>query len=277
MFQRAIVADPNYALAYAGLANTYNVATGYGVVIQPKQAYALADEASRKALELDNTLPDAHTARAMVLTSGWKWNEAEKEFRRAIELNPNDASAHYFYAFLFLMPENRIDQSLEEFRTALSLDPLSGIMNMNYGLTLMVAHRNPEAITQIQRVLERDPSFSPGHFYLSQVYLSVGRYADAVSELQKTVLARAAGPGSGTPDLLGYIKLLTTPGSLGPPTNIAVSYALAGDRNKAFEYLEKAYAEQDSELLACIRFPAFDPLRSDPRFKDLMRRLGLPE
>ena len=271
------MADPNYALAYAGLANTYNVATGYGVVIQPKQAYALADEASRKALELDDALPDAHTARAMVLTSAWKWNESEKEFRRAIKLNPNDASAHYFCAFLFLMPQNRIEQSLQEFRTALSLDPLSGIMNVNYGLTLMMAHRNAEAIAQINKVLERDPSFSPGHFYLSQVYLSGGRYADAVSELQKTAFVRAADRDSATPDYRGYLKLLTIPGSFAPPTNIAVSYALAGDRNKAFDYLEKAFAEQDSELMACIRFPAFDPLRSDTRFKDLMRRLGLPD
>src|SRR5437899_11790077 len=108
LFQRAIVADPNYALAYAGLADAYCVSTGYGVVIQPKQAFALADEASRKALELNDALPEAHTARAMALTSAWKWNESEKDFRRAIELNPNDASAHYFYAFLFLMPENRI-------------------------------------------------------------------------------------------------------------------------------------------------------------------------
>jgi serine/threonine protein kinase/tetratricopeptide (TPR) repeat protein len=276
LFQRAIVADPNYALAYAGLADAYSVSTGYGVVIRPKQALALADEASRKAVELDESLPEAHTARAMSLTCVWKWSEAEKEFRRAIELNPNDASAHYFYAFLFLMPENRIEQSLEEFRTALSLDPLSGIVNVNYGLTLMVAHRYPEAIAQISKVLERDPSFSPAHFYLSQVYASTGRYADAVSELQKSASTRGLAGRSGSPDLQGYIKMITTPGSIGPPTNVAVSYALAGDRNKAFEYLEKAYAEQDSELMACIRFPAFDLLHSDPRYADFMRRLGLP-
>jgi len=129
-------------------------------------------------------------------------------------------------------------------------------------------------------VLARDPSFGPAHFYLSQVYVSSGRYADAVSELQKTLSARGVvgrSGSSGSPDLQGYIKLLLTPGDVGPPTNIAVSYALAGDRDKAFEYLEKAYAEQDSELMACIRFPAFDLLRSDARFKDLMRRLGLPE
>jgi tetratricopeptide (TPR) repeat protein len=275
LFQRAIVADPDYALAYAGLADTYNVATGYGTVIKPKQAFALAEEASRKAVELDDTLSETHNARAITLTNQLKWSEAEKEFRRAIELNPNDASAHYFYAFLYLMPQNRIDQSLEEFRTALSLDPLSGIMNVNYGLTLMVAHRYPEATAQIQKVLERDPGFSPAHFYLSQVYVSYGRYADAVSELQKTMFGRVKGPAS--PDLPGYTKLMLAPGDAAPPTNIAVCYALAGDRNKAFEYLEKAYAGQDSELGACIRFPAFDVLKSDPRWAAYMRRLGLPE
>ena len=275
LFQRAIVADPNYALAYAGLADTYNVATGYGTVIQPKQAFALADQASRKALELDDTLSEAHNARAITLTNQLKWSEAEGEFRRAIGLNPNDSSAHYFYAFLYLMPQNRIEDSLEEFRTALSLDPLSGIMNVNYALTLMVARRSPEAISHMQKLLERDPSFSPAHFYLSQIYVSNERYAEAVSELQKTTFGRVKGPVS--PDLEGYLKLMLTAGDTAPPTNIAVTYALAGDGNKAFEYLEKAYTEQDSELGACIRFPAFDVLKSDPRWAAFMRRLGLPE
>jgi len=275
LFQRAIVADPNYALAYAGLADTYNVATGYGTVIQPKQAFALADQASRKALELDDTLSEAHNARAITLTNQLKWSEAEGEFRRAIALNPNDSSAHYFYAFLYLMPQNRIEESLQEFRTALSLDPLSGIMNVNYALTLMVARRSPEAISHMQKLLERDPSFSPAHFYLSQIYVSNGRYAEAVSELRKTTFGRVK--GSASPDLGGYLKLMLTAGDTAPPTNIAVTYALAGDRNKAFEYLEKAYSEQDSELGACIRFPAFDVLKSDPRWAAYMRRLGLPE
>ena len=275
LFRRAIVADPNYALAYAGLADAYGVSTGYGVLIQPKQAFALADEASRKAIELDDSLPEAHTARANILASQFQWSEAEKEFRRAIALNPNDASAHYFYAFLFLMPQNHIEQSLEEFRTALSLDPLSPIMNVNYGLTLMAAHRYPEAIAQTQKVLERDPSFSPAHFYLSQVYASVGRYGEAVSELQKTALIRTN--NSAAADLRGYLKLMLDARSTASPTNIAVVYALAGDRNKTFEYLEKARAEQDSELMACIRFPAFDLLHSDSRYADLMRRLDLPQ
>jgi serine/threonine protein kinase/TolB-like protein/cytochrome c-type biogenesis protein CcmH/NrfG len=274
LFQRAIVADPNYALAYAGLSDAYCVATGYGVLIQPKQAYALAEEASRKALELDDTLPEAHTARAMVLANQWKWNDTENEFRRAIQLNPNDATAHYFYAFIFLMPQNRIEESLEEFRKALSLDPLSGIVNVNYALTLFVAHRTPEAIAQMQKVLERDPAFAPAHYYLSQIYVSTGRYAEAVSELEK--IASPPIPGLFSGDAQGYLKLALDP-RLGTPTLVAVVYSLMGNRDKTFEYLEKAYAEQDTELMASIRFPAFDSLRADARFKDLMRRTALPD
>jgi serine/threonine protein kinase len=273
LFQQAIVADPNYALAYTGLADSYSVASGYGVIIQPRQARVLAEEAARKALELDDSLSEAHVARANALTTAWNWNGAESEFHRAIELNPNNATAHYFYAFTFLMPQNRIDQSLEEFHIALSLDPLSPIVNMNYGLTLAVAHRYPEAIAALTKVLERDSSFVPGNFYLSQIYAMSGRYGDAVSELQK--ISKGKGPWS--PDAQGYSKLMLDPAATAPPTNIAVAYALAGDRPKAFAYLEKAYSDADSELMACIRFPAFDSLHSDPRWANLMSRLGLPQ
>ncbi len=273
LFQQAIAADPNYALAYTGLADSYCVATGYGVIVQPKQAFAFADSASRKALELDDSLSEAHAARAGVLSSTYKWSESEPEFRRAIELNPNNANAHYFYAFTLLMPLNRIDQSLEEFRAALSLDPLSPIANTNYGLTLMVAHRYPEAVAQLQKVLERDPSFDPGNFYIAQIYANLGRYPEAISALQKSSPG-AKGPWS--PDAQGFIKLMLDPAFPTAPTTIAEVYALAGDRNKAFAYLEKAYAEQDAELMACIRFPAFDSLHADPRWANLMDALKLP-
>ncbi|MFZ3217872.1 MAG: protein kinase [Candidatus Acidiferrales bacterium] len=275
LFQQAIVADPNYALAYAGLADTYIVATSYGVLIQPKQARELADAASRKALELDDSLSEAHVARGNALTLSWKWSEGEAEYRRAIELNPNNAAAHYFYAFNLLMPENHIDQSLEEFRIALSLDPLSSIVKMNYGLTLMIARRYPEARAQFDEILERDPTWVPVYFYGSQLDATMGRWADAVKELRKASVP--ALPGSFSPDAQGLLKLMLAAGNDAPPTNVAVVYALAGDRNKAMEYLQKAYAEEDSELIACIRFPAFDPLRSDPRFADLMGKLGLPQ
>jgi eukaryotic-like serine/threonine-protein kinase len=272
LFHQAIAADPNYALAYTGLANAYSVASGYGQLIPPKQAEVLAEEASKKALELDSSLPEAHTARAVALAREGTWSESEQEFRRAIELNPNDATAHYFYAFLFLVPQNQIDQSLEEFRIALSLDPLSPIMNVNYGLTMTMARRFPEGIARINKVLERDPSFSPAHFYLAQVYAMQGRFADAVSELAKMGTASA----SFSPDAQGFIQSLLSRDHRPVPANVAVAYALAGQRDKAFEYLEEAYSEQDSELLAVIRFPGFDSLHSDPRWAALLKKLGLP-
>jgi Tfp pilus assembly protein PilF len=272
LFQQAIAADPNYALAYTGLANSYSVAGGYGQLIPPKQARVLAEQAAQKALDLDSSLPEAHTARAVALGDAWKWSEAEQEFRRAIELNPNDATAHYFYAFLFLMPQNRIDQSLDEFHIALSLDPLSPITNVNYGLTLMVARRFPEAIAQINKVIERDPSFRPAHFYLAQLYATQGHFADAVNEMKKV----GTDPATYSPDAQGFIKMLLSPAHGPLPANVAFAYALAGDRNKALEYLERAYSEEDSELNAVIRFPGFDSLHSDPRWADLLKKIGLP-
>jgi Tfp pilus assembly protein PilF len=130
LFRLVIAADPNYALAYSGLADTYNIAPSY-FAIQSKQAELLADEAPRKALELDDSLSEAHSARAQELATEWKWSEAEPEFRRAIELNSNNATAHYFYA-LYLTTEKRFDDAMEQYRIALSLDPLLWIVNANY-------------------------------------------------------------------------------------------------------------------------------------------------
>jgi serine/threonine protein kinase/tetratricopeptide (TPR) repeat protein len=272
LFQQAIAADPNYALAYSGLADTYNIAPSY-IPIPTKQAELLADEAARKAVELDDTLPEAHTARAIALANEWKWKEAESEFRRAIELNPNNATAHYFYAITYLAPLKRDDEALEQYRIALSLDPLSSIVNTNYALMLMQARRYPESLAQFQKVLARDPNFNPAHYKLSQLYANTGRFAEAVDEMQKIFPK----PIPASHDAKGYLALTLAMINSDRSAAVAVAAALAGDRNQAFEYLEKAYADGDSELLFVIRFPALDPLRSDPRFKDLMRRLGLPE
>ena len=272
LFKQAIASDPNYALAYAGLANSYSVSSGYGQLVPPKQALVLAEEASRKALELDSSLPEAHAARAIALTNAWKWTEAEQEFRRAIELNPNDATAHYFYAFLLLMPANRTDQALDEFHIALSLDPLSPIVNVNYGLTLVIARRFPDGIAQMNKVIERDPSFAPAHFYLAHIYAMQGRFADAVNEMKKV----GPDPNSYSPDAQGLLKQMLSPVHRPLPANTALVYALMGDRNKAFESLEQAFSDDDSELLAVIRFPGFDSLHSDPRWADLLKKLGLP-
>jgi len=273
-FQQAIAADPNYALAYTGLADTYSVAPGYDVGITSKQARLIADQASRRALELDPSLSEAHTTRAIVLCQAWKWSEGEREFHRALELNPNSAAAHYFYAMGFLAPQKRMEQALEEFRTAMSLDPLSLIVNTNYAAILMSAHRYPEALAQFRRTLESDPNFKPAHYKLSQLYAVTGRFTEAISELQKFRSARS----SFSPDAKGYLAHMLATASQGSRlTPLASAYALVGDRETAFAHLEKAYAEEDEELVNNIRFPSFDSIRSDPRYADLMRRVGIPE
>jgi len=275
LFQQAIAADPNYALAYAGLADTYNVASSYGVGITSRQANVLADEASRKAVELNDSLSETHTSRAASLALNWKWSDAEREFRRAIEINPNNATAHYFYAFMYLVQEKRIDEALPELQTALSLDPLSPIINTNYAATLMMAHRYPESLAQFQKTLERDPSFPVAHLKLSYLYATTGQFANAVEEMRNYAPAAS---GNWSNNAKGYSESLLA-AVIEDETgyaDAALGLALNGDRDKAFEYLNKAYSMHDSELVLAIRFPALDSLHSDPRWADLMRRLDLP-
>lgn len=273
LFRQAIAADPSYALAYTGLADTYNVVASYSPDIAAHQAHLMADEASKKALDLDDSLPEAHTTRAVAMCNDYKWSEAEPEFRKALELNPNSAAAHYFYAFVFLLPEKRNDQALEEFRKAISLDPLSSIVNMNYGLMLFIAGQKDAGIAELQKVMERDPSFVYPRGYLAQLYAMTGQFAETKREL------RAMGATENwTPDAQGFAKISVAGEGKGPALSaIAGALALAGDRNRAFAYLDRAFNENDPELLPEIRFPYFDSLHSDPRWAALMRRMNLPE
>jgi serine/threonine protein kinase/tetratricopeptide (TPR) repeat protein len=273
LFRQAIAADPNYALAYAGLADTYNISPAYVVGITSKQGQLLADEAARKALQLDDSLSEAHAARGLSLSNQFRWGEAESEFKRAVELNPNNAAAHYFYAMGCLAPLKRIDEAMQEYQTALSLDPLSPIVNANYAVLLVEAHRYPESLAQFQKVLERDPNFTPAHYKLSELYATEGRFAEAVSEIRKVVPT----PGAWSTDAKSYHDLMLGLRGTDRSAALAVAAAIEGNRDEAFQYLEKAYADGDDELRFAIRYPALDPLRSDPRYADLMRRLGLPE
>ncbi len=277
LFREAVAADPNYALAWAGLANSYVVASGYGRLIPPEQSLRMADQASQKAVELDDTSSEAHVARGNALAAAWKWSAVEPEFRRAIELNPNNANAHYFYAFNYLMPMNHLEEALQQFRLALALDPLAAIVKTNYALALMDARNYPEAREQFDQIFQRDPGFGPGLFYLSQMEATQGQFAEAVSALQKAgPPGNAQSSRSWTPDAKGYAEFMDAMSDGSLPANAGVAYALAGDRDKAFEQLEKAFADRDDEITAVIRFPAFDHLKSDARWPALLHKLGLP-
>ena len=282
LFQQAITADPNYALAYSGLADTYNVAPSYGIGITSAEAIRLADAASLKAIQLDDSLSEAHAARAFSLCDGLQWSQAEIEYRRAIQLNPNNASAHYFYGATFLLPQNRVDQAVAEMKTALSLDPLSNIINANYGLVLMVARRYQDSLAQFNALVSREPRFGPAYYKRSQLHAVMGHFDLAVADIK--TLALIANPGSKpvneTPDARGYAQAIldtfqTDEADL--PAAVAVAYSLAGDRDRAFQFLENAFNARSDELHWVIRFPALDNLHSDARYNDLLRRLGLPQ
>ncbi len=270
LFQQAIAADPNYALAYAGLADTYNVAPSYDIGIDSKQALALASEAAQKAVQLDDSLSETHTARAGVLAFGWHWSEAETEFRRAIELNPNNSGAHYFYAFTLLMPQRRDDEAIKEMEKALSLDPLSPILNTNYAWALMAAHRYPESLAQFQKTIQRDPNFVPAHFKLSHLYSTMGKYAEASAEMKKLEEVK---PEVATPDAKGYCAANQIVNGADRNPSAAIACA-ATDRELALRLLRTAYENHD---LVCewVRSPEFDVLRSDPRYLEIMRSMGL--
>jgi len=274
LFQQAIAADPKYALAYSGLADTYSVAPSYGVGLTSKQGIALGLDASQKALQLDDSLPEAHTSRAGVLSMAWRWSEAEQEYRRALELNPNNGTAHYFYAMSYLIPQKRFDEAADHLHTALALDPLSPIINTNYAMLLMEMHRYAESKAQFEKALARDPNFPPAHYKLSQLFAAQGDFNQANEHIRKW--GDSLPPA--TPDAAGYLKLVL---ALEPKDDwlpaAGSAYALMGNRDKAFECLEKAYADENIELMLEIRYPSFDSIRADPRYAELMRRMYVPE
>ena len=280
LFKQSIVADPNYAQAYAGLSDTYSVVSGYPLGISSREAHELAGVAARKAIELNNSLPEAHAALASCLVFDRKWDDAEREFRRALQINPNSAHEHYFLAFIVLLPLKRYDEALAEMRTALSLDPLSPIINANYGVLLMAAGKPTEALEQLRKAVAIDPNFPPSHQKLAQAYAETGKYADATREWQNF----SAAPKKPSEDAKGFgqyvVESLTAQQQktgYAPESFFAFGYAVAGDRDKTFEWLDKAVVAEDDQLGFYIRYPVFDPYRSDPRYADIMHRIGLPK
>jgi TolB-like protein/DNA-binding winged helix-turn-helix (wHTH) protein/Flp pilus assembly protein TadD len=288
-FNQAIEDDPKYAQAYSGLSDSYSLLGDWQyAVMTPKEAMPRAKAAAMKALELDSALGEAHNSLAFCLDAfDWDLDAAGKEFQRAIKLNPGYATAHHWYAW-HLSLLGKYDEAIVEMKKAENLDPLSLIINADLAELLNIAHSYDESILQSRKTIEMDPNFALAHNQLGQAYLQKHMPEEAVPELQKAVelsggsptcianLARAyvaSGRRSEAVELLGGLKKRSSP-AYSDASEIATIYASLGDMNQAMNWLEKAYNERFNPGVL-IR-PGFDPLRSDPRFEDLLRRVGLP-
>jgi len=288
-FDQAIDEDANYAQAYSGLADTYALLGDWQyAVMTPKEALPKAKAAATRALELDASLGEAHNSLAFCLDGfDWDFEAGGKEFRRAIELNPGYATAHHWYAW-HLALLHRYDEAIVEMRKAESVDPLSLVINADLAELLALAHSYDESILQSKKTIEMEPNFGLAHNHLGQAYLQKQMTDQAIAELQKSVtlsggsptcmanLARAyvaAGKRNEAERLLGELKKRSSPDQSYAP-EIAVVYTALGDSDQAMAWLEKGYVERFNPGVL-IR-PGFDPLRSDPRFRDLERRVGFP-
>jgi len=260
-------------------------------VFPGKQAFPRAKAAAIKALELNDLLPEAHNALAFAKHSfDWDWAGAEQIYQRAIELNPNFATARHWHGF-YLGMLGRVDDALAEMRRAQELNPLSLIIRTHVGLMLYWGRRYDEAIEQLRQTLEMEPDFAAAHYFLAWAYEQKGMYEETITNLQK---ALAVSPGS--PDRVGALghahaafqrrgyaqKTLKELHKLSERRfvsayDFAIIYVGLDEEDQAFKWLERAYEERSFSMLMSLKAePRLDTLRSDPRFQDLVRRVGLP-
>lgn len=290
-FNQAIEIDPGYALAYAGLADTCALLVWQGEF--PRREFIpRAKAAAIKALEIDETLGEAHTSLGAVkFWYEWDFAGAESEYRRAIELNPNYATAHHWYAeFLLLM--GRSNEGFKELKLAQQADPLSLIINADIGRFFSFAHQQDRAIEQLQKTLEMDPQFPLAHLFLAMAYNQKGMHENAIAALEKQAKSPASraifkaalgyiyaqsGQEAEAMSVLKELKELPSPEQSAPAFGIALIYVGLGEKDQALEWLEKAKTEHDPFLIYIKADPNFDSLRSDSRFADLMRGVGLEE
>jgi DNA-binding winged helix-turn-helix (wHTH) protein/TolB-like protein/tetratricopeptide (TPR) repeat protein len=284
-YQRAVDKDPNYVLAYAGLAECYVTLVGlaYGDPVEflPKaKAYAV------KALEIDNTLAEAHAPLAAAKKFEWDWSGAEKEYRRAIELNPGYAIGHKWYSLL-LAARGRFEESFAEIEQDLALDPVSLIGNQGLGLRLYYARRDDQAIEQLRKTLEMDPNFLPALVTLGEVYTHKEKYTEALAELNKAAaLSRdnalaalgytyaVSGERSKARQALAELQEMSKRRYVSP-IGAAAIYTGLGEKDQAFAWLERGFKGRAIGISFLKIDPKFDSLRSDPRFAVLLRRIGL--
>jgi tetratricopeptide (TPR) repeat protein len=287
-FNQAIEKDPNYARAYTGLADSYALMGDweYGV-LPPTEAFPKAKAAATKALAFDSTLGEAHTSLAFVLDLfDWDWAGAEKEYRQAVALSPNYATAHQWYSW-HLIVLGKTSEAITEMRRAENLDPLSLIISADMADVLLIARRYDEAIQQSRTTMEMDPHFAVAHYQLGQALMQKHMYDKGIAELQQAIgfsggnktfrsaLAYAyatSGRRNEALEILNDLKNRLTNG-FSNASEIALIYVGLDEKDQAIAWLEKAYAERFNPSIL-IR-PCFDPLRSDTRFQDLLRRIGL--
>jgi len=286
-FRQAIEIDPTYALAYSGIADCYGVLNFFGD-LPPKESATKATAAAKKALEIDDTLSEVHTSLALVkLIYDWDWQSAEVEFKRAIKLSPNYATARDWYS-TYLMAVGKTDDAIEEIKHAQELDPLSPIITTGLARQLYYARRPKEAIQECLKILEMEPNFAPAHWFLGQAYEQLGEYDEAISQLQQAVYY--SGERALMLASLGYTYAISrhraeAEGVLNtlqdrsrhtvPALTIAIVHAGLGDNDAAFDWLDKAYEERFGWLIFLNVDPKLDNLRSDPRFISLLQRLKL--
>ena len=286
-YQQAIAVDSTYGPAYAALSLSYNDLVGYSL-LDPKEFMPKAEAAARKALELEESLDEAHLALATLKTSTWQWVDAEREFKRAIELNPNLFRAHNTYS-AYLSAVGRHEEAISEMKRAQELDPLSLFADAELGFALYKARKYDQALEVLKKSLELDPNYPLTHTYLALTYAAKGMPAEAIAEHKESMRL-----GINTPGMQIYLgAAYAQAGDLGAaqkilrqleasreyvsPGELPVLYAALGKREAAFASFEKAYQARDQQLQYLGIEPAFDGLRSDARFKDLMRRVGLPQ
>ncbi len=289
-FKQAIEKDPGFALAYAGLADCYNNLGNLGF-LAPKDVFPQAKAAAARALELDENLAEAHASMAFIrLWSEWKWQEAEKEFKRAIELNPNYATAHQMYG-AFLDRMGRFEEGLPENNRAREIEPASLVINTNVGGHYYLARQYEQAAKEVKATLEMDQNFAFAHWQLGAIYLAAPILGNAIAEGQKAVALEpesplyigmlgmayaAAGKQSEATKTLDRLRELSKRKYV-PPTSPANVLAYMGKIDEAIKELEKGY--EDRSWIMCLLkvCPIFDPFRSDPRFQALLRRMSFPE
>jgi TolB-like protein/Tfp pilus assembly protein PilF len=285
-FEQAAQIDPNYASAYAGLADYY-LSTDE---LPPRVAMPKAQQYALKALEIDPTLAEAHTSLGTVrFLADWNWSEAEKDFRLALELNPGDVEAHRMYS-AYLSAMGRGEEALAEIRRAQELDPLSIATQITVGWTFYYARRYDQAVEQCGKILNLEPNSVGARDCLGLSYLAKKMYEKAIEECQRAVnlsgndlnravgLARAHALAGNTAETRNALKELRAQAlrSYVPPSLFAQIHLSLGEKKQGLAWLETAYADRDVYLARLKVEPAFDSVRSDPGFQDLMRRLGLP-